>query len=125
VPHDLEDDLMKIRFGAVCGLVAAGLVAMVVFQGCGQQQPAQPAADQNQQGRWQIFATGNGTFLVDTQTGDTWLYANLIWLSTAKAQLPQDLYQRALNALFSQPPGVGTMTPGMTETPGVTPGGAR
>lgn len=103
--------------------VAAVLLTGVLIWGAGCQPPKAPAPDQK--GRFQVYATGNGTFLVDTQTGDSWVQINTVWVTTPKTTLPPEIYTALLNQAFrvvggTQTPNGGTVTPpagGGTPTP--------
>jgi|GEM_PF-3009871 len=99
--------------------VAAVLLTGVLIGGAGCQPPKSPAPDQK--GRFQVFATGNGTFLVDTQTGDSWVQINTVWVTTPKTTLPPEIYTALLNQAFRVVGGTGTPGEGGTVTPGATP----
>jgi hypothetical protein len=112
---------LKITGMAVGGLVLTG----ILMWGAGCTPPRTPAPDQR--GRYQIVSTVNGTYLVDTQTGDSWIQINTVWVQNPKATLAGEIYQMLLNQAFrvvgaqgTATPN-GTMTPGATATPGATP----
>jgi hypothetical protein len=104
---------LKLTTIAVAGLVLTG----VLILGAGCQPPKSPAPDQK--GRFQVYATGNGTFLVDTQTGDSWVQINTVWVTTPKTTLPPEIYTALLNQAFRVVGG--TQTNGGTPTPSGTP----
>jgi hypothetical protein len=111
---------LKMTGVAVAGLVLTG----ILMWGAGCTPARTPAPDQK--GRYQIFSTVNGTFLVDTQTGESWIQINTVWVQNPKATLAGEIYQALLNQAFRLVGSQGTATNGGTGTPGgtATPGGA-
>jgi hypothetical protein len=88
---------MKL-ISVVCSLFIA---VSSVFAQDPKEEPkaaARPAAPMVQ--RFQIVPTGNGTFLLDTFTGDSWVQINTVWVTTPKTTLPPEIYTALLNQAF-------------------------
>ena len=112
-PIEGTKEIMKNHFKKVLGVLAAtAVVAMVVGSGCmpSQQAQTQPPPNPNL-GRWQIFGTPTGAFMVDTQTGESYVFipAALSWALCNRVTVQ-----------FQNPPPAAAGTPA-TGTPAPTP----
>ena len=99
------------------GVLATLLVGTVAVISCAQapQAPAPTAAGASTIGRFQVIVKPEGTgnsvlFLVDTQTGDTWIYRppqaptfNGYWSDIPRMTYPPQVWQQAFSILFTPP----------------------
>lgn len=129
---------MKHGWIAVKSAVLASLlVGTVAVVSCAQAPQTPPPAPQAPQltaadnGRFQVVvkpeAQGNSIlFLVDTRTGDTWIYRppqpptfNGYWSDIPRMTYPPQVWQQAFQILF-QPPSTNAPA-GSTNAPAATP----
>jgi hypothetical protein len=100
------------------GVLATLLVGTVAVVSCAQapQAPAPvPAAGASEVGRFQVIVKPEGQgnsvlFLVDTRTGDTWIYRppqaptfNGYWSDIPRMTYPPQVWQQAFSILFTPP----------------------
>lgn len=83
-----------------CSLMLAVSTALAQDPKEEPKAETRPPASQPQIGRFAIIPTGNGTFLLDTVTGDSWVQINTVWVTTPKTTLPPEIYKALLEAAF-------------------------
>jgi hypothetical protein len=126
----MKHGLTALKSGVLAALVVGTVAVVSCAQAPQNPPPAAPAAPATaaDNGRFQVIVKPEGQgnsvlFLVDTRTGDTWIYRppqpptfNGYWSDIPRMTYPPQVWQQAFQILFTPPstnqPPAGTGTTG-------------